>query len=252
MKKKKFIQKIGIVFFSSLIIIGIVFDYEKNHNRLPQSVKELIEDKKNQSYSGVEEKTEVEHSINELPSIREKYNNSEVMGRIQIPSLEIDTWITRGNNNDYYLSHNISHEKDVLGNPFFDYRNQDLLKDKQINIYGHNTNDKRFVSSLPFINLEAYVDSNIFHNYKDVYLSVDEKIIHYEVVGVKIITGNDTEHLKLNFSSDDDYVNHLKRLFQNTMYQDDVEISNDMRILVLQTCHYNPKNTYLLVICQEK
>ena len=251
-KKKKLLCRIIIIFLSALIgiVCYTVYDMHKRPTKIP-SVDELINEKKKKDYEKEEEPQE-EVYVNELPNARAYFGNNDVVGRIQVPNLNIDGWVVRTDNNEYYLNYNISKYYDLLGATFFDYRNTSLATDKQINIYGHNTNNPEIAERLPLINLEAFIDKGIFDNYKDIYLSIDEKKMHYEIVAVKIINGADNEHMKIRFSDTNDFLAHSSRLLQNTLYKrDNVEIDGDSRLIVLQICHYNPPETYLIVIGKE-
>lgn len=254
MKKNKYL----IIIIVILLIIGVglvtFYVYDSNNpKKLIPSVKKLVEEKEKNNYKDKDDnKIDVTTYVNNLPSYRQQYNNEFIKGKLEIPNLNIDSLITRAANNEYYLSYNLYNQNDGLGVPFFDYRNTDLANNKQINIYGHNTMNEKYYDKLPFINLEAYTDENIFKNYKDMYLSIDEKQIHYEVVAVKVINNSDIEHMKIIFYNDEDYLNHVSKLLQNTMYKDsDLNITANDKLLVLQVCHYNPANTYLLVIGKE-
>ena len=58
--------------------------------------------------------------------------------------------------------------------------------------------------------------------------------------------------MKVVFYSNEDYLQHVSKLLQNTMYKENnLEITANDKIIVLQVCHYNPPNTYLLVIGKE-
>ena len=263
MKKMKNKKKKSISYYIVLIIlIGVViasgyyiYVNQKNSKKtlIPQ-VEKLIEEKEKQNYQDKEDnKKEINNYINYFPSIREQYNNPNIMGRLEVPNLNIDSYVTRAADNAFYLNYNIYNQYDALGVPFFDYRNISLNTDKQINIYGHNTRNERYFDVLPFINLEAYIDENIFNNYKDIYLSIDERQIHYEVIAIKIITGDDNEHMKIIFRNNEDYLKHVSKLLQNTLYKENnLEITSEDNLLVLQVCHYNPPDTFLLVIAREK
>ena len=77
-------------------------------------------------------------------------------------------------------------------------------------------------------------------------------VIKYSNEVIKIIDGSDNEHMKLLFYSSEDYLNHVSKLLQRTMYKDSMlEITVDDSLLVMQVCHYNPPNTYLLIICKK-
>ena len=259
MKKSLTIIMIMIT-VSSLIILGEYYVYSKYMNKngknqvtIP-SVEKLIKEKEEKNYQDKNENQKnVINYVNNLPNYRNQYNNPYIMGRLEIPNLNIDSLVTRAQDNAFYLNNNIYNEYDGLGVPFFDYRNTDLANNNQINIYGHNTQNEKYFDQLPFINLEAYTDENIFKNYKDIYLSIDEKQIHYEVIAIKLVNNGNNEHMKIAFYNENDYLKHLGKLLQDTMYRDsNLEITSKDKIIVLQVCHYNPPNTYLLVIGKEK
>lgn len=239
-----------------IIIFVLVFggitvynEYIERKNLIP-SVEKLKEEKKKQNYQD-KDKQPIEKTpyVNELPNYRAQYNNQDIKGKLEIPGLKIDTLVVRTTNNEYYLNYSLTRKYDTLGVPFFDYRNTDLSNNKQINIYGHNTQEKSLVQYLPMINLQAYLDKNIFDNYKDIYLSIDEKRMKYETVAIKIVTNSDPEHMKLLFYGDQDYLTHTNKLFNNTVYKEEnLKITAQDSLIVLQICNYNPQNSYLLVI----
>lgn len=186
---------------------------------------------------------------NLLPSYRSQYNNPNILGRLEIPGINIDTLVARTVNNSYYLQYNLYNEYDQIGAPFFDYRNQDLPNNRQVNIYGHNTENESIYDKLPLISLEKYTDKNNFDKYKDIYLSLDSGKIHYEIIAVKILTDGNNEHMKLIFYSDEDFLNHANKMLSGSLYtKENLLISPTDRLIVIQICHYNPRDSYLLVI----
>lgn len=252
-KKKKLIKKILIILIPILLFIGGYYIYN-NYIKRPgiPSVNKLIDDKKSSGYPKEEEK-DINNYVNQLPELRNQYGNSDIMGRLEIPGLNIDTVIVRTNDNDYYLDNNLNKQWDGLGVPFFDYRNLNLASDRQINIYGHNTQKTEFYDQLPFTNLEAYMDEQIFKTYNNIYLSIDERQMVFEVVATKLITDRNNEHMLLVFSDDIDYLQHVNRLLKDTIYQSkNAYFTGRDRMLILQICHYEPMDSYLLIIGKEK
>ena len=252
-KKNKILLQTIITVLLILLAFGMFSIYELHvkPTKIP-SVDELIKEKKKEKYQEKEEKPNIQEYVNILPLARQETGNPDVMGKLQIPDIGIDAWITRAADNEYYLNYNLWRQWDQLGVPFFDFRNYNLNTDRQINIYGHNTTNQSIMDKLPLINIEAYVDEGIFNNYKDVYLSIDERQIHYEVIAVKLVNDWDNEHMKIAFSDDNDFLNHTAKLLQNTMHKrENIDISKDDNLIVLQVCHYNPPGTYLLVIGKE-
>ena len=255
-KKNTLLKNILIFIIPVILCVGGYFIYDNfiKEQGIP-SVNQLIKDKKKNGFSDKDSnKIDVSNYVNQLPAYREQYGNQFIMGKLEIPNLNIDTLVTRANNNEYFLNYNLYGQWDGLGVPFFDYRNQNLNEDRQINIYGHNTQKEEFYSQLPFTNLEAYADEEMFNNYKNVYLSIDERQIEYEVVAVKIITdSSNNEHMKIIFQNDADYLQHMNKLLSDTLYKsENAYFSSSDKVLVLQVCHYNPMGSYLLVICKEK
>lgn len=257
MKNKKINIRVIIsilLLLTSLSLLGYYLYDEYKYSHISPEVKKLIKEKKQNNFSDKDiQKPDVTNYINELPTYRSEYGNEYIMGKLEIPNINIDTLVVRAKNNEYYLKHNIYNQYDELGIPFFDHRNENLSADKQINIYGHNTRVEKNRGKLPFVNLEAYLDKAIFDNYKDVYLSIDERKIHYEVIAVKIINKSDNEHMKLIFYNNDDFISHIDKMLSNTTYkQENLTYNYEDNFLVLQVCNYNPSNTYILIICKEK
>lgn len=216
------------------------------------TVKELKDKKEKINYS---DKNSYQYNpsnssyINNLPNVRKQYGNNNIIAKLEVPGLEIDTYVARSTNNEYYLNHNIYNNYDELGYPFVDYRNRDLKNNRQINIYGHNSQVEELQDKLEMINLRAYLDKNFFDNYKYMYLSIDEGKYKYRVEAIKIVTSSDPEHMKVIFYGNNDFVLHTEKLYKNTIYKrTDTTISPNDKLLVLQICNYNPPNSYLIVI----
>lgn len=252
-KKKSNLKFILLMIFVPLItFFGTIYIYDTFFDNTIPSVEKLKEEKEKDNYSDKDESKDVSTYVNELPNLRLQYNNNDILGKLEITQLNINTIVMRSVNNDYYLNRNVYHQEDGLGLPFFDYRNQSLATNRQINIYGHNTQNVNFIDQLPFVNLTAYTDKNIFDNYKKVYLSIDEKQVEYEVIAVKLITDGNNEHMKLIFYNDNDFVTHAAKMINGSLYTNNATVTKDDRLLVLQVCYYDPPGSYLIIICKEK
>ena len=255
MKKRKnnTLKTILLMIFVPLIMFfGTLYIYDTFIDNSISSVEKLKKEKEKNNYSDKDEGKDVSNYVNELPALRQQYGNNDIYGRLEISQLNINSIVMRSVNNEYYLNRNVYHQVDGLGLPFFDYRNQSLSTNRQINMYGHNTQNQNFIDQLPFVNLTAYTDKNIFDNYKKVYLSIDEKQIEYEVIAVKFITDGNNEHMKLIFYNDNDFVNHAAKMINGSLYTSNATVTATDKLLVLQVCYYDPPGSYLIVICKEK
>ena len=59
--------------------------------------------------------------------------------------------------------------------------------------------------------------------------------------------------METDFVSDDEYLSHIESLKKKSIYDDDVKLSSDDEILILQTCsthrdYKNYENKYLLIV----
>ena len=163
------------------------------------------------------------------------------MGNIIIAGTDIDEYIVQTTDNDYYLKHNLKKEYDIAGAVFMDYRNS--IDDKKILIFGHNA---RKLETVPFHDLEKYLDKDFYNNNKYIDLKLGDEDSKWLIFSVMIVKKGDNTHMKLEFN-DDTWMQHLNYLKSNSIYNTGVDIASSDKIVVIQTCNYNPENTYILV-----
>lgn len=192
---------------------------------------------------------EDEKYVSPISDLKIKYNNEDIITELVIPSLEIDEVVTKTINNEYYLNYDVYKNYSIYGNPYMDFRIDDtLLDEKQINIYSHNIEEKSLKNKVVFSKLEKLIDKEIFDKTKKMYLLTDEGKIEYDLYAVKLIK-NDKEHMLLYANSDVEWQNHLDKLLSNTINcKGECKLQSDAELLVLQTCYFDPKDSYLIVI----
>ena len=154
MKKKKksnLIWVLLMIFVPIIVFFGTIYVYDLFIYKDIPSVEKLKEEKEKNNYSDKDDSKDVTNYVNELPALRQQYGNNEILGKLEITQLNINSIVMRSVNNEYYLNRNAYHQVDGLGLPFFDYRNQSLATNRQINIYGHNTQNTNVMDQLPFV-----------------------------------------------------------------------------------------------------
>ena len=188
-------------------------------------------------------------NTNDINELRIKYDNDEVIAKLVIPEINLETVLTKTDNNDTYLEYNAYKKIDSYGNPFIDYRNDiPLDTQKQINIYGHNIRNEK----LPFSKLEYLLEREIFDSTKYLFLYTDNNLLVYNIYAIKVITKVENEHMRLLFTDDNAYEIHLNKLLENTKYcRDNCNLDIEDDILVIQTCNFKPKDTYIIVIAKK-
>ena len=174
----------------------------------------------------------------DLNAERDKYKNNNIVARLEIPDL-INILVVRGADNSYYLNHSIKNKKDNKGTEFMDYRvNTDS---KQINIYGHNSR----TYDIPFRKLEKFLDEGYFEENKYIVLQTDSGRRIYKIFSLKEYA-SDYEYMKVNLTGKE-YLDHLNKMNEGSLYSREVEYDENSNLLVLQTCSYGKNNTYYII-----
>ena len=133
---------------------------------------------------------------------------------------------------------------DKVGSIFLDYRNNIDL-DSKILIYGHNSKN----IETDFKKLENFLDLDFFNNLdnRKIILESNNKISYYKIASV-VITVSDFQHMKLTFTKDE-WKKHIDWLNKSSLYQSFLDY--DDQILIMQTCYYEPDDSYLLIVAQK-
>jgi len=169
-----------------------------------------------------------------------KYNNQDIIGVIEVENTNISEVIVKGEDNEYYLTHDLKNNYDIYGTVFMDYRND--LNDKKKLFFGHNIE----LGEAPFKQLEKYLEKDFFYDNNDIYLITKKGKKIYEVFSVMIVDES-SNHMSLVYDNWNEYLHYLQN---NSIYYKEVELNND-NIIILQTCNFKPRNTYILVIAKE-
>ena len=241
MQKRKnliiFIYIIAGIICCSVGAFGIY--YYNFSNKPPKVVSQKPVTKKKKD----KKKEVVEIYNSPVPGLVDTYSNTDIVAQLQIPSVNFSYPVAMTYNNNFYLNHDFYKRESKLGAIYIDYRTGDINEAKQINIYAHNSN----YYILPFKVLENYQDQNFFTNNNDIYLYTDKQELHYKVFSVRIIT-NEDEHMIIDFNDDKEFLSHVASLRENSMFDTNEKIVKTDKLLILQTCLYNPEGRKILVM----
>ena len=179
-----------------------------------------------------------------IQDYRTSYHNPEIIGNLFVPETDFQVLVTQTKDNSFYLQHNVKREVSELGNPFLDYRN--TLEDRKLLIYGHNSQ----VVTTDFQFLENYLDISFFYEHPFFIWQTEESLDVYSIVGTLVVT-SDFLHMQLEFT-DDEWRQHLEWLQEQFLYLTGVSLDEKDHLLILQTCYYEPQDSYLLVVAKKK
>ena len=174
--------------------------------------------------------------INNSNNYEEKYK----IGVLKIVNTNFDKVLVQTTDNIFFLNHDINGNDSSVGSVFLDYRNN--LTDKKLLIYGHNS---RTLNEAPFHFLENYLDLSFSNKYDKLILETVSNTFSYQLFTVMVVT-NDFQHVNLNWSNNG-YLNHIAWLKNNSIFDFQVEVSNNDQIILFQTCYYEPDDSYLIV-----
>ena len=113
-------------------------------------------------------------------------------------------------------------------------------------IYGHNSQ----VVTTDFQFLENYLDISFFYEHPFFIWQTEESLDVYSIVGTLVVT-SDFLHMQLEFT-DDEWRQHLEWLQEQFLYLTGVSLDEKDHLLILQTCYYEPQDSYLLVVAKKK
>ena len=168
--------------------------------------------------------------------------NSDTVGWIIVNNTDINYSVVKSTDNDFYLNHSFDKSNNSAGWVFADYRNKFDGTDKNIIIYGHNRRNGSMFSSLKNILKEDWYlnESNYI-----VTLYTPQKTFKYKVFSVYKIVATDS-YTKTSFNSDFEYENFLNEIKKNSIYNFNVNLTQNDKILTLSTCADN--NQYRIVL----
>lgn len=220
MKKIINVVLILAIIFSLYKVISKVADYKESKNTY-----EKVREVKNNSNNFSEE----------LIKINEDYKMW-----LEVPNTNIDYPVVQGEDNDFYLNHDFNKKESSSGAIFIDYKNN-IDKDKNIIIYGHNMKNKSM-----FQNLMKFKDEEFWKENNKIILTIDGKRYEYEIFSSYISNAEDID-LKTNFKNDDEYLKYIDDIKKKSIFHRDMEIKSNDRIITLSTCSYEKDDARMII-----
>lgn len=159
--------------------------------------------------------------------------NTDVKGWIKVNNTNINYPFVQTSDNDFYLKHSFDKSYNSAGWVFADFRNNFSYLDQNTILYAHGRLDNTMFGSL-----KRVVDKDWYTN-KDNYLvqlsTLDSKMI-FEVFSVYTIEP-EVYYITPSFTNDSDYNQFLTTLTKRSVYDFNVEVGIDDKILTLSSCY---------------
>lgn len=183
--------------------------------------------------------------VNIIDEYRELFNNNDIVGILNINSLNISSLIVQGSDNEYYLNHLENKESSIYGSLMLDYRTN--LNNSKINlIYGHMSNS----DATPFKKLDKYLDYDFYKDNKLIEITDEYNTYKYEIFSVAKISKNEYRHLQVKFNNEDELIDQYNWFKEISIYKSDINLNSSDNVLILQTCTKN-SDEFILVISRK-
>jgi len=193
-----------------------------------------------------EEKEVIDYSkiINDL---EKEYNNEDIVGILEFSNEKMKFPIVQGNDNEFYLTHDLDKKYSDKGSVFLDYR-VDINSSKKLLVYGHSS--ENIYTDLNF--LQDFYDKDYYEKHKYVEITTDKMKKKYEIFSVYTEV-RDFSYMHTDYESNLAYLSHINELKNNSIYSTNVELDENDEILIVQTCSMNSdyskyQDKYLLII----
>ena len=189
-------------------------------------------------------------TLNEFDKLMLNYSNDKIVAFIEIPDVFIEP-VVQSDDNEYYLNHDLNGNEDINGSIYLDYRLK-IKDNNKILIYGHSDPDL----SLPFAKLANYNDKSFYEKHPNILLHTKEKTYEFNIFA-SYVEVNDFDYINIKNFNGLTWLEHLNKLKSYSQYETNVEISDNKKVIILQTCSFDSKyqsyeKKYRLVIGIEK
>ena len=168
--------------------------------------------------------------------------NSDTVGWIIVHDTNINYPVVQTNDNDYYLNHAYDKTSNSAGWVYADFRDNFNVFSKNMVIYGHGRKDK-----IMFGSLTRSLDKKWYTKQENqiIQLSTLKYNTMWQIFSIYTIPA-ESYYITTDFESNSEYAAFLGEMLNRSIYNFNVNLSTDDKILTLSTC-YNDNGIRLVV-----
>ncbi len=216
---QKWTSKISIFIAVICITLGLagilrykwneIYQKNKHENLVEQVAKSTDEASEDGERSGKTDETQETEYVSPIDFTALLTQNPDVVAWIQIPGTVINYPVVRGDDNDYYLHHDLNGEDSSSGTIFLDYADEADFSSLHNIFYGHHMKDGSM-----FKDISRYKDQNYFDEHKDIILYTPDRGIHLKALAA-VLTTSDAIRRKTEFTSDEEFSTYIQQMTEN-------------------------------------
>lgn len=261
-KIRKVVMDISLVtIIGCVIAFGVLFTEHLIHTKDNNNLKSLImstDDFDSEQYDEAWQELFSKYPSVEFPQgMNLKYAylyaiNPELVGWIKIEGTNLDVQVVQSKDNEKYLKTDFYGKKSRYGCPYLDFRNDaKYLNDNNV-VYGHHMSDGLMFSILDkYKTIEGYKESPIIQ-YDTLY-----QTYYFKVFAAFISNGRPEDdngylfnYTVTDFSSDDRFMSFIQEIQKRSIFNTNVSVLPDDKILTLSTCSYEFPKARLVVVAR--
>lgn len=162
-----------------------------------------------------------------------KQKNPDVTGWIYCEDSVINYPILKGEDNDFYLHHNIDGEYSKAGSIFMDTENTSGFGDPNTVLYGHHMKDKSMFASIEYWAEQAY-----YEGHPVMWILTPEQDYRVDLFsGYTISAFSDT--YRIFPEAGEEFNAYLTDMASRSDFQAEVSLEGDAHYVLLSTCAYS-------------
>lgn len=175
--------------------------------------------------------------------------NPQIKGWIAIPDTSISFPLLQGEDNDYYLKHDIYGQANRYGSIFVDCDADLYGSESNLIIYGHHMRDGSM-----FGGLKAYREESYYREHPSFFLYLPEEEREYEIIAVlhNDIFSREQEPFQYydyaHILNEEMFAEYYRGIKEYALYDTGVSASYGDELVTLCTCDYGGREQRLLVV----
>ena len=217
-----------VVFVAALAVLGVMaFSYFQGQVKYAEIAKSADFDPVDVEGKQLEQVTVDWSSLIEA--------NGDTVAWLLVPNTDVNYPVVRGDDNEYYLTHDFDGEAGWLANygaVFMDYRNNPDWSDQSYFIYGHHMNDGSM-----FADLAGLADQARFDECRTIYLLSPTGNFRLRTFAMLHVSADD-EIVQANFSTPGDMASYVRKALESSVVDPgDVPAAGEMeKVFAFATC----------------
>lgn len=156
--------------------------------------------------------------------------NSDLVGWIEIPALEISYPVVQAHDNDTYLNQTFNGGDNSAGCIFMDFRNASELTDRNTILYGHNMKNGAM-----FGKLKNYREKETAEMGAVFFYSTPVTAFLCEVISCRTVSASDEEY-PIQFNDNEEFMEYTEKIRRESLQTFETAVSEDDRLITLSTC----------------